>query len=530
MKIIFGCLNHEANSFATDPGTWERWFRTNFVAVGEELYAYRDKKGAHLAGMFAAAEEEGAELIPAIFGAGAAPVLKREALDRGVGIICDVIQSHPDADGICFCLHGAGIAEGIDDIETYTMRKMREAAGRQIPIAISCDLHANIKATMLQEADAGVFGMKQYPHIDKFETGHLAMQTLIRKIRGEEDPVTAFCPVPMLIPCSAANTLRPPMKLFPDHMAEYCRSHGLIDVTFFNGFPYADTEYTGASVVVVGHRGQNVQAMANELGRWAWAHRHLTDIELLDAEAAWDKAEEAARMPLDVENPGIPDENASSPRVSDENTSSPGVSGIRGNYVLIHEASDNPGGGSPGDGTGMLREMLRRNEPGTIFGYIFDWEVLEMAQKAGVGGRVSGLLGGKTDRCHGDPVPFKNAEVLALSDGVGTYLTPNKAGQRVDYQGLARLRIGNAEVIVAGTCANQTYDDRPFALTGADITKYRIVLLKSATHFRAWFQDRAKAIITANTPGNTTENFSLFHYKKLRRPIYPLDPEMEFEP
>ena len=132
IKIVFGCLNHEANSFASDPGTWERWFRTNFVAVGDELLQYRDKKGAHLAGMFAA-EEEGVELIPAIFGAGAAPVLTKEALDRGVGIICDVIRKHPDADGLCFCLHGAGIAEGIDDIETYTMRKMCEAAGWRIP-------------------------------------------------------------------------------------------------------------------------------------------------------------------------------------------------------------------------------------------------------------------------------------------------------------------------------------------------------------------------------------------------------------
>ena len=64
MKIVFGCLNHEANSFASDPGPWERWLRTNFVAVGDELLQYRDKKGAHLAGMFSAAEEEGVELIP----------------------------------------------------------------------------------------------------------------------------------------------------------------------------------------------------------------------------------------------------------------------------------------------------------------------------------------------------------------------------------------------------------------------------------------------------------------------------------
>ncbi len=497
MKIIFGCLNHEANSFATDPGTWERWFKTNFVAIGDELLEYEDKKGAHLAGMFAAAKEEGVTLIPSIYLAGAAPVLKREALEKGVGIICDTIRKNPDADGCCFCLHGAGIAEGIDDIETYTMQRMREAAGWQIPIAITCDLHANIKAAMIREADAGVFGMKQYPHIDKFETGHLAMQTLIRKIRGEVEPVTAYCPVPMLIPCSVANTLRFPMKAFPDHMAEYRAAHDLIDVTFFNGFPYADTADSRCSVVVVGKKGQDVQKAANELGQWVWDHRHMTDLELNDAPTAWEKAVQAADAPGE-------------------------------GYVLIHEASDNPGGGSPGDGTGMLREMLKRNEPGTIFGYIFDREILEKAMRAGVGGRVSGLLGGKIDHCHGEPVEIRDAYVAALSDGQGIYLSPNKVGQKVNYQGLARLRIGNAEVVVAGTCANQTYDDRPFLLTGADILQYRIVLIKSATHFRSWFEGRAKAIITANTPGNTTENFGLFRYQKLVRPVYPLDPGMEF--
>ena len=65
---------------------------------------------------------------------------------------------------------------------------------------------------MLKEADAGVFGMKMYPHIDKYETAYLAMKTLIGKLRGEIDPVTAYCPVPILIPCSGANTLKYPTK------------------------------------------------------------------------------------------------------------------------------------------------------------------------------------------------------------------------------------------------------------------------------------------------------------------------------
>ena len=497
MKIIFGCLNHEANSFASEPGTWERWIRTNSFVVGNDLISFKGKRGSHIAGMIDAAEEEKVTLIPSIYLAGAAPVLTNEALDKGVGFICDAVRANSDADGCCFCLHGAGISEDIDDIETYTMQKIRETAGWKIPIAISCDLHANIKPAMIKEADAGVFGMKQYPHIDKYETGYLAMKTLIKKIRGEVDPVTAYCPIPMLIPCSIANTLQYPMKAFPDHMEEYRREHNLIDVTFFNGFPYADIADSCCSVVVVGHRGQDVQLNADELAQWVWDHRHETDLELNDAKTAWGKAEAIASLP-------------------------------GSGYVLINEASDNPGGGAPGDGTWMLREFLNRNRKKSIFGYIYDSEIVELAFRAGVGGKISGFLGGKTDHLHGNPVKIQDALVCNLSDGKGIYDSPNKIGQPVDYQRMARLKVGNAEVVVASVCANQTFDDRPFLLTGADINQYDIVVIKSATHFRSWFEKRAKGIVTANNPGVTSEDFSSFQYKKIRRPIYPLDPNMSF--
>ncbi len=377
------------------------------------------------------------------------------------------------------------------------MRKMREAAGWNIPIAMSCDLHANVTDDMLKEADAGVFGMKMYPHIDKFETGYLAMKTLIAKIRGEVKPVTAYCPIPMFVSCCIACTLEPPMKAFTDHMSEYCKSHDLIDVTFFNGFPYCDVPFSRCSVVVVGKEGQDVQACADELGHWVWENRHKLDVETLDAEQAWDRAlEEEAK---------------------------PGKG-----YILIHESSDNPGGGSPGDGTGMLGEMLKRNESGTIFGYIYDKEIALKACEAGIGGKVSGLLGAKTDKCHGEPVEIKDAIVLALSNGHGIYVSPNKVGQHVNYGKMARLLIGNAEVIVAETCANQAFDDRPFLLTGVDITQYRIAIIKSATHFRGFFLGKAKAIVTANTPGNNTANYNQFNYKHITRPLYPLDPDTMF--
>jgi len=196
--------------------------------------------------------------------------------------------------------------------------------------------------------------------------------------------------------------------------------------------------------------------------------------------------------------------------------------------VVINETSDNPGAGTPGDGTWLLQEFLRRDLEGAIFGYIPDKEFVLKAHAAGVGGKVSGLLGGKTDDIHGEPVQINDAEVLALSNGVGTYVTPMWRGLPVRYGKMARVRAGKVEIIVTEQLSQQSFDDRAFLLTGADINQYRIVGLKSSAHFRGFFEPLAKAIVTTDPPGIQTANFKQLTFKKVRRPIYPLDPDMEF--
>lgn len=198
-------------------------------------------------------------------------------------------------------------------------------------------------------------------------------------------------------------------------------------------------------------------------------------------------------------------------------------------YVVINETSDNPGGGTPGDGTYLLREFLRRDLAGAIMGYIPDKEIALKAHEVGVGGYISGLLGGKTDNLHGAPIAFKNAKVIALSDGHAIHTSPMRKGLPVCYGKAARLRIGNVEVVVSETLSQQTLDDRPFIIVGADIEQYRIIGIKSSVHFRAFFQSRAKAIVTADPPGIHTANFKQLPYKKIRHPIYPLEPETAFK-
>ena len=496
MKILIAKLGAESNSFATERGTLQR-FAPHGICRGERTIESFRNTADYLGGVIQAGEEEGVEMIPSAALLAAVPLLDKEAIDVPMQMIVEDVRAHKDEiDGICLCMHGAGAGVGIPDMEAYVLAAVRQAMdGKYVPIMSSLDLHGNISEEMNELSD-GLFGIKNYPHTDQKEAGYLCMKTLIRTVRGEIHPQMALRRLPIMIPPAIGCTFRSPMKEFRAHVLEYAKEHDLIDASMFHGFAYTDVPTAGASIVVIAEK--DAQKHADELAKWVWERRAQLVPECLSCAEALDRAE------AELAKPG------------------------RG-YVVINETSDNPGGGTPGDGTHLLREFLKRDEPGMLFGHITDKEFVEKAFAAGVGGTVSGLLGGKTDRLHGDPIEIRDAEVLALSNGDGWYTSPMHFGLRMKLGKVARIRVGNVEVVVNEIKGVQSMDDQPYVLAGANIDNYTIVGLKSSIHFRAWFDDHAKAIVTADPPGIHTSNFKQLAFKAISRPAYPLDPDMTFE-
>ncbi|MCO5965415.1 M81 family metallopeptidase [Sinorhizobium meliloti] len=495
MKILFGLLGHESNTFASGAGDFKSWAPNGWWAVGEELFTKYQDSPWYIGGMIKAAQEYDVELIPTVALENAGPTLTKETVDYAVGEVVRIAKERKgEYDGICIGLHGAGCAENTDDLEAYTLEKLREVVGPNMPITVSLDLHGNITEAMV-ELSNGLFGCKQYPHTDMADAGYLAMKTLIRMLRGEANYQTALVQLPLLVAPAVGCTFDEPMKSLTDYVAGYAAEHGLLDAAFFHGFPHADVPCAGASVVVVAEKGAKEAATA--IATHIWENREHLKFESLAADVAVDFAVDA------VKKQGT-------------------------GYVVINEISDNPGAGAPGDGTHLLHEMISRDLPKTIFGYIYDPEIALLAHKVGVGGLVTGLLGGKTDKIHGAPVELLNAKVCALSDGNATFVTPMYEGMPVCYGKSARLRVGNVEIIVTELLNDQAFDDRPFFITGADINQYDVVCIKSENHFKSYFQPRAKAIVAADPPGIGTSNLSFFNYRNLRRPIYPIDIDARF--
>ena len=188
--------------------------------------------------------------------------------------------------------------------------------------------------------------------------------------------------------------------------------------------------------------------------------------------------------------------------------------------ILINESSDNPGGGTAGDGTCLLREMLRVNVP-SAYGFIFDPEVAALAKQTGVGNRISCKLGGKTDSFHGEPIELTDAYVKSISDGCFIRKSPMGLGGKNCLGTTVCLVVGNVQIVVA-SARTQTFDEGPFTCGCVDWSLLDIIALKSSQHFKAWWMDKVSTIIPCESPGLQTANLALLDFKQADRSYYPL--------
>ena len=67
------------------------------------------------------------------------------------------------------------------------------------------------------------------------------------------------------------------------------------------------------------------------------------------------------------------------------------------------------------------------------------------------------------------------------------------------------------------------FDRAELEVAGIDPAKCRIIVVKSALAWRAAYGELARAVIEVDTPGICTARLETLPYKKVRRPIVPLD-------
>lgn len=495
MRILIGWFGHETNTFSrrhTDidllvsQGVWEK----------EALISTFRGTPSYVGGMIKCAEAKNVELIPSIGVENAGPPLTDDCLDTVVEKLLLYVKKHLGRfEGICLALHGAGCTRACHDIESHVLAAVRQVVGERMPITVTLDLHGNISQQMCGLA-TGVFGIKENPHTDYELTGYEAMDALIRRVTGGPEFSTALVKLPLLMPITSNQG--GVYREVKEYIRDYKLKHHLLDAAFFPGFPYADHPDIEASVFVTAV--DSPAAHAKEIAGFVWSKRRwIVPERALDAAGAVEKAERLVR--------------------ADSNR-----------LVVINEMSDNPGGGGPGDGTRLLKAMLERDVENSAFGYIYDPEVVRAAMDRGIGRRITVRLGGRLEdeTYHGSPVLLEDALIRTLSHGSFVATTPLMSGIPGSFGPTATLRSGNVNIVVASV-ANQTYDDRIFFTGGVDIRQMSLLGLKSSQHFKAFYEKVATDIIGADPVGIVTSDLSVFDYRHLKRPVYPLHPDAAFD-
>lgn len=486
LRIAIGEFSHETNTFRAGTTPVEAFQRRRWLRGDEVIAGHRGVRD-DLGGMIDAAERLGIELVPT-FSTTTEPsaTIARDAYEQIRDELLAGIRAAGEIDAVCLALHGAGVAEDIDDLEGTFLGEVRAVVGPDLPIVVTLDLHGNITQAMVEHATV-LLGCHLYPHTDMYERGVEAVELAQRIVRDEARPVTHLASRPMMIPPS--TTMLSPAKDINELCWEWEAAPGIIDVAFFHGFPHTDIPEMTITVVATADGDADLARRAGEAV----------------AEHLWERREEFL-----ANLPNAADAIAQALEVPEERWP-----------VILAEVSDNPGGGAPGDGTHLLRAMLDAGLEHACFGFITDAAVAEQAHAAGVGATIDIQLGGTSDDLHGAPIET-SAYVKTLSDGRFLLQTPMGRGSLVDMGRMARLVIGGVDVIVA-TGRSQTLDPELFLLHGIDVTRYRIVALKSQQHFRAGFEGIAGEIIRVDTPGSTSSNLSNLPFERVNRPIWPLD-------
>ena len=508
MRFFVAMFSHETNTFSTIP-TDRRQFEARDLRYGGEILETYRGTGTCLGGMIDTAAARGVTLAPSIAAAAspAGRVTKDVYRDVTERLLAD-LRAAGLLDGVLLDLHGAMVPEGSEDGtegsedgtegsedgtvnsedgEGDLLAAVRATVGDTVPIAVTLDFHANVTETMARSATL-LHGYKTYPHVDMAERGREATERLIDVASRRLSPTVAFRQTRLLPPLGRQGTARGPMRRLYDRAAEMERIPRVISISIFAGFPLADIRDAGLSVYVVtdGDRAL-ADRLADELGALAWEHRQ------------------------EFVHTALPVADAVAQAIA-----------IDGRPVILADMADNTGGGAAGDGTEILRELLRVGARGATVACLWDPEAAAACARAGVGARVTLDVGGKIDDRHGAPVRV-TGRVRTLSDGRFVHKGPMLRGLEGRLGVTAVLDVDDVKIILI-SLRWQTLDPEMLRVVGIDPTGEKIVVVKSTIHYRAAFEPLAHTILEVDAPGLSSSNLARFAFTRVRRPIFPLDP------
>jgi len=486
MKIAVAGFQHETNRFSPIPTTLADFEKADGwpgLTAGTALLEVFTPMNIPLGGFLRYANPRH-QIVPILW-ASAEPggLVEDVAFDEITERMMTQIERVQPVDAIYLDLHGAMVTASHDDGEGELLVRLRRRFGRQLPVAVSLDLHANVTQKMIELTDVMTI-FRTYPHLDMAATGFRAGMLLDEIFAYGHAPFCCYRKVPIIVPLQSQSTELEPCRSLYRSISEDQSLHN-VHADIAMGFPPSDMADMGPGIVAYSFS----ELQANE------------------------KARQIARAFLDAED------LFSAPLYSEDEAITRALDCYKGDKpVLLADIQDNSGARATSDSTGLLHALVRHEVRDCVLAALCDPVVVRQAHGLGFGQVFQCELGGRFQGAQSPPYPG-SFKVCALSDGRFKYHGEMMRGGTANIGPAAALQLlhTDTEMIVVVTSERiQCLDQAIISHLGIEPAKTALLAIKSTVHFRADFTPLVETIILVESPGFNPCRFTLDMLPRLR--------------
>jgi microcystin degradation protein MlrC len=489
-KVFLAGTFHETHSFTDD--------RTGFDGFAiHRGKALLDRIGdrSQVDGFLSVAARENWRVVPAVTYTGGSSGMVEQAVFEAFWdeVKPTLMQAIDDGlDAIFLSLHGAMVTSQTEDPDGELLRRIRAIPGAaSLPVFGVYDLHANMTPARGALSDSLVC-YRECPHTDCFDTAMYATDLLARYFETGVRPRHHILVTPIVWPPTGTGTQDGPMRALEDEARRIEREvPGVLAVNVSAGYSYSDVYNAGLSFGIVTDGDDELAKLSLQL---------------------------LSRMAWEMRQGGIPFEHDLDKVVRDFVPTDKGP-------IVIVEPADNIGGGGPGDCTEVMRAFLKYDVAGAAV-VIADPEAVAVLQSVPIGGHVTLPIGGRGWRLDPGPVTL-DVELVSRSNGRFEVEDANSnqvvmLGRVVNMGPSAVVRHRGLTILLT-SIKMAPFDLAQWRSQGVEPKDLRIIGVKAAVGHRAAYGKIASGSFTVSSSGPCTGDLTRLPYKRLRRPVYPLD-------
>lgn len=403
--------------------------------------------------------------------------------------ICQALD-HP-LDGLWFDIHGAMYVEGLEDVESEMLRRIRAVIGTTTIVSASMDLHGNVSRELAHQTDL-ITCYRTAPHVDVRETKERACQNLLRALEvrnsGGSLPLKAWVPIPILLPGEQTSTRDEPALRIYAAVSGVEKEDGILDAAIWVGYAWADEPRNRAVVVVTGWEEDAVANGAQQLATTFWEARE--EFNFVAATGSFAECLDTAVA-------------------------------AKARPYFISDSGDNPTAGGSGDVTWGVTQLLARPEfrqstgPTVIYASVPGPDAVAVAERAGVGVTVTVTAGADIDNLHAGPITMTGL-VHSIKHG-----DPHAQTEVV-------LNVGSVFVILTKLRKpyhkEHDFTELDLLPREADIVVVKIGYLEPELY------DMSADWMLALTPGGVDQDLVRLGHHHIERPMWPFDKQFESDP